>query len=1150
MMKDADKIAAAFRPMGEGFCEIGVQSSFSFLRGASSPQELVLTARMLGLGGMGLADRNSVAGVVRALQAARDCGFAFRPGVRLVFADDTPDILAYPEDREGWGNICRLISLGNLRADKGECHLELGDLLSWSGHCRFAMLCPQTLAGALWAGVADGSVQALVKLREAAPGRVWLAAAARQDGRDRRFLARARSLAARAGVPMLATNDVLYHVRERRMLADVVTAIRTHVPLSRAGLALARNAERHLRGTADMEFLFRDHPQAVVESRRFFAGLNFNLKTLQYEYPDEGLTLTRSPAAELRHLAYDGANRLFPAGIPHKVRHEIERELSIIEQKEYEPYFLTVHRIVMAARDMGILCQGRGSAANSTICYCLGITSVDPERGNLLFERFISLERDEPPDIDIDFEHEKRDDIINWIYETYGRDKAAIAATVISYRSRSAAREVGKAFGLSEDAVGALSASVWGTSHSALGAWEARAAGLSDADPTTANVLHFAHELAGFPRHLSQHVGGFVLTRGRVDETVPVLNTGDKNRIIVEWDKDDLEEIGILKIDILALGMLSCLQRGFAMLDAHYAEDFGGHAPLRLGVLPKEEESGPVWKMMERADTLGVFQIESRAQMSMLPKLKPREFYDLVIQVAIVRPGPIQGDMVHPYLRRRMKLEDVNYQKPELKDVLGRTLGVPLFQEQAMQIAMVAANFSGSEADELRRAMATFKRTGKVQDFRDKMIGGMVENGYDAEFAARCFRQIEGFGEYGFPESHAASFAVLVYDSAWLKCYYPDVFAACLLNAQPMGFYAPAQIVRDAREHGVEVRPVCINASDWDNGLEEAAFDATRMARRNLDMAPHIRTRHAVRLGFRQVKGLSEKQMKHLVEVRRKRPFDSVRDVWLRTGFARAVVARLADADAFAALGLSRRDALWAAEALDAGGAAEHLPLFAVASTQDLHREPEANLPPMPPGEEVVNDYRFLSMSLKAHPISFLRGDMRALAVTPHSSLPDIRSGRRITVAGLVLIRQRPGSAKGVIFMTLEDETGISNVIVWPKVFETYRAVVLGGRFLKVRGRLQASHGVIHVVAEEIVDLTSMLARIARGGLEGARILAPTDHVKSPLRNHRPDHRAPMPRSDEVAEAAAALGAALARADEVRRPDPGSHRGSRASARR
>ncbi|RYE84397.1 MAG: error-prone DNA polymerase, partial [Hyphomicrobiales bacterium] len=671
--------------------------------------------------------------------------------------------------------------------------------------------------------------------------------------------------------------------------------------------------------------------------------LQFDLKSLKYEYPDEALKLARTPAEELRHLAAIGARWRYPRGVPQKVLDQIEHELAIIRTLQYEPYFLTVHRIVLAARKMRILCQGRGSAANSTVCYCLGITEVDPEITGLLFERFISPERDEPPDIDIDFEHERRDEIINWIYQEYGRDNAAIAATVITYRARSAAREVGKAFGLSDDAVSALSGSVWGYSSSDLGEREAAAAGLAATDATTANVLAFASELMGFPRHLSQHVGGFVLTRGRIDETVPILNTGAKGRTIVEWDKDDLDELKILKIDILALGMLSCLRRGFDLIKKHYGEAY------TLATLPKEPPDGPTWKMTHRADTLGVFQIESRAQMTMLPKLKPNAFYDLVIEVAIVRPGPIQGDMVHPYLKRRMGLEKPVYESPELYEVLKRTLGVPLFQEQAMQIAIVAAGFTPGEADQLRRAMATFKRSGKLSTFRQKMIDGMVARDYTREFAERCFRQIEGFGEYGFPESHAASFALLVYASCWMKCHYPDVFAAALINAQPMGFYAPAQIVRDVRDHGIEVRAVDVNRSNWDCTLEEAPFDPAQLQRRHREMQDAIRSKHAVRLGFRQVKGLSEAEMARLVSIRAETgAYDSVRDLWLRSGLDRGAMERLADADAFAGLGLSRRDALWAAQALDTKGAAERLPLFESAAAQDLQKEPDAALPPMP----------------------------------------------------------------------------------------------------------------------------------------------------------------------------------------------------------
>nr|WP_245415127.1 error-prone DNA polymerase [Aureimonas flava] len=1125
-------------PPGTGFCEIGAASNFSFLRGASKPGEMVIAAEVLRLGGLGLADRNTVAGVVRAHGQARLRRFPFRPGARLVFADATPDILAYPRDRAGWARLCRLLTAGNLRADKGDCILRLPDLLDGGEGLGLAVLAPGGLGrdGPPGEDAALRLRAALEPLREAFPDRVRLALAPRHDGGDARRLGRAAVLAKALRTPLLATNDALFHAADRRPLADVLAAIREHVPLARAGRAiLSAHAERRLKHEGEMLRLFRGHEGAIAEARRFFEELRFDLASLRYDYPDEALRLGVSPLEELRRLAYEGARRRYPGGVPERIPVQIERELELIAQKKYEPYFLTVHRIVRAAREKGILCQGRGSAANSTVCYCIGVTEVDPEKAGLLFDRFLSAERDEPPDIDVDFEHERRDEVIDWIYEAYGRESAAIAATVISYRARSALREVGKAFGLSEDAVSALSGSVWGYGPADMGTRETAAAGLSSEDPTTRNVLTYARALNEFPRHLSQHVGGFVLTRGRVDETVPVHNTGSKGRIIVEWDKDDLDELGILKIDILALGMLSALRRAFDMLNALYpGEVTADGRPASLDTLPMEEPGEPVWRMTHRADTLGTFQIESRAQMTMLPKLKPDVFYDLVIQVAIVRPGPIQGDMVHPYLRRRMGLEPVDYPKEELRDILHRTCGVPLFQEQVMRIAMVAGGFSGAEADNLRRAMATFKRTGQVKDFGDRMIAGMVGNGYTEDFARRCFSQIEGFAGYGFPESHAASFALLVYASAFIKCHYPDVFCAAILNAQPMGFYAPAQLVRDAREHGIEVRPVCVNASRWDCALEAAPFDPARVFARHREAAGAIRARHAVRLGFRQVKSLRESEMRRLVWVRdTSGPFDSVRDLWRRSGLSRQAVERLADADAFASLGLARRDALWAAQALDEGVAPERLPLFEGAG--EVVREPEVLLPPMPLGEAVVNDYRFLSLSLKAHPVSFLREDLRQRGIAPTQHLEELRSGRRASVAGLVLVRQRPGSAKGVIFMTVEDETGVANVVVWTKVFERFRPVVLGARLVRVSGRVQEDRGVIHLVAETIEDLTPLLSRLAERGLEGARILQPTDHVKSPLRHH-PEPRHPAAMRDDLAEAAAALGAALASADEVRRP--------------
>ena len=1120
-----------FFEAGTGFCEIGVASNFSFLRGASHPRELVVTAKLLGLGGLGLADRNSVAGVVRAYQQAREERYPFRPGARLVFSDDTPDILAYPRDRDGWGRLCRLLTAGNLRAEKGGCRLFLADLLGHGTGINLALAAPEALGTdgpALEAAQAlCGRVLSLLAKRFSRS--VRLAVSCRHDGLDARRLANASRLAAECGTPMMATNDVFYHAEGRRRMQDVLTSIREHVPLAQAGFHLSRNAERRLKTSDEMARLFRLHPDALEEARRFFAELRFDLKSLEYVYPDEKLRLAGTPTEELRALAYRGAEWRFPDGLSEANRKTIEHELAVIAHMKYEPYFLTVERIVGAARRMGILCQGRGSAANSLVCYCIGVTEVHPDRAGLLFERFISSNRNEPPDIDIDFEHERRGEIIDWIYAEYGRDQAALAATVITYRARSAAREVGKAFGLSDDAVSALSGSVWGYSSSDLGEREARAAGLAAEDSTTRHVLDFCAELSGMPRHLSQHVGGFVLTRGRVDETVPILNAASEGRTIVEWDKDDLDELGILKIDILALGMLSCLRRGLDMLREHYGHDYS------LADIPDEDPG--LYAMASRADTLGVFQIESRAQMTMLPKLRPNCFYDLVIEVAIVRPGPIQGNMVHPYLKRKMGIEATTYPSPELKEVLWRTLGVPLFQEQAMRIAMVAAKFTPDEADGLRRAMATFRRAGTIHTFREKMVERMVARKYDREFAENCFNQIEGFGEYGFPESHAASFALLVYTSCWLKCHYPDVFAAALLNSQPMGFYAPAQIVRDAREHGVEFRPLSVNDSAWDQTLEVATYDPARIAPRHREQADDIWTQRAVRLGFRQVKGLSEAEMRRLTWVRDSTgPFDSVRDLWLRTGLPRRTLERLADADAFRCLGLSRREALWAARALDAGSAAERLPLFDTADARDLQRERAALLPPMPPGEEVINDYRFLSLSLKAHPVSFIRAELAALRIIPNQSMETMRSGRRVDVSGLVLIRQRPGSAKGIIFMTIEDETGVANVIVWPGVFERFRPIVLGARFVRVKGRMQSDHGVIHVVAETIEDMTPVLGRIASGGLTGTKTLAPTDHVKSPLRYHGRERSVASGPSEEIAEAAAALASALANADEVRRP--------------
>ncbi|TAN01933.1 MAG: DNA polymerase III subunit alpha [Rhizobiaceae bacterium] len=1059
------------------FIEFGVQSNFSFLRGASSPGELVFAACLLGHAGMGLADRNSVAGVVRAwtqskhipLPEGKAVSLPYHPGCRLVFEDETPDILAYPQDREGWGHLCRMLTAANLReeSEKGATLLRLDDLLEWGDRLSLAVLADMQPA--------DDLTAFLGLLGERFSGSLWLAVAPRYDGSDHFRIEQAASIAARMAVPLMATNDVLYHTPERRSLQDVMTAIRLNVPVAKAGFALAANAERHLKPSSEMARLFHRHPGALAETLNFARSLSFSLKELKHNYPEETTKEGVDPQTELERLTWEGAKKRYPGGIPEKVSTAIRHELKIVNAQKYARYFLTVHDIVRFARseEVGILCQGRGSAANSVICFCLHITEVDPTTTDLLFERFVSTERDEPPDIDVDFEHERRDEIIAYIYKKYSEKRTALAAAVTSYRGRSALREVAKALGLSDDVRSALSSTIWGWSSSRLGDKEAQAGGLAKTDPLTQHVIAHANATMGFPRHLTQHVGGFVITRDRLDEIVPIVKTAMEERKMVEWDKDDLDAVGILKVDILALGMLSCLRRAFGLLEDHYHVRDKYGRKLTLATIPQGESS--VYDMICRADTIGVFQIESRAQMSMLPRLRPRKFYDLVIEVAIVRPGPIQGDMVHPYLRRRLKKEKVEYHSPELKQILERTLGVPLFQEQAMKIAIDAGGFSPGEADQLRRAMATFRRNGTVGEYKDKMIAGMVKKGYPKEFAERCFRQIEGFGDYGFPESHAASFALLVYASAWFKTYYPDVFCAAMLNSQPMGFYAPAQLVRDAREHGVLIYDVDINCSGWDCMLEPSPFDACRVADRHAGMHDVILTAHAVRLGFRQVKGLSEKHMAVFTQ-RRGEGYRSVRDIWLRSGLDAGEIEKLARADAFQSIGLDRRAALWEVRVLDRKGKAGGMPLLERSALPD--NEPRVMLPRMPAGEHVVQDYRSLGLSLKAHPVSFLRRHLDAAGIMPNARLASTPDGTRVTVAGIVLVRQRPGSGK-TIFLTLEDDDAIANVIVWNKVFERYRLVVMGAKLIRATGRVQSESGVVHVVADRLDDLTPWLGLLS-----------------------------------------------------------------------
>ncbi len=1081
------------------FFEIGAKTNFTFLEGASKPEEMIVQAAILKLGGLGIADRNSVAGVVRAHAQAKAIHkkfermkaglleerekndiipdpIRFQPGARLVFADGTPDILAYPRNRQGWAHLCRLLSAGNLRADKGKCILSEEDIMQWGDDMMLAII-PHP-------SVADDDNHArfeacLERLRKRFRTSIYMALAPAYDGRDKRVFATISLLAARNRVPLIATNQPLYHDPTRRPLSDIVTSIREHVAIPEAGFLLAPNAERYLKDEREMRRLFREFPDAVENTEKFFARLTFCLDELKHNYPDEN-DAGETPYETLERLTWAGAARRFPEGIKEKTREQIVYELDLVKQKQYAPYFLTVHRIIMHARyELKILCQGRGSAANSVICYCLEVTEVNPEKSVLLFDRFMSTDRDEPPDIDVDFEHDRREEVIQHIYQRYGKEHAGLTAAVTSYRTRSAGREVAKAFGLSEDVQSAIGSLVWGWSDDKLSEREARAAGLDTGNRVTNNVLQYASELLSFPRHLTQHVGGFVITRDRLDEVVPIMNTAMPDRYMIEWDKDDLDNLKILKVDVLALGMLTCLRKAFDLLRLHYDVK---KTLADLGNATHEDEA-PVYDMMCRADTLGVFQIESRAQMSMLPRLRPRRFYDLVIEVAIVRPGPIQGDMVHPYLKRREQEKrniPIEYPSEELKEVLKRTLGVPLFQEQAMQIAITAAGFEPAEADQLRRAMATFKRTGTIGNFEQRFIDGMVSKKYPREFAQQCFNQIKGFGEYGFPESHAASFALLVYASSWVKAYYPDVFCAAMLNSQPMGFYAPAQLVRDAREHGVEIRPVDVNSSDWDCLLEEGRFDSRRIDFRHREMSDVIKAKRAVRLGFRQVKGLSETAIKDRLMANRGDGYTSIRDLWLRSGLDKPDIERLADADAFNSIGLSRREALWAVRALDVKSAAERLPLFEQAGHADLQVEPRAKLPEMLPGEQVVEDYRYLSLSLKAHPVSFLRDELRGIGITRNVDLLKVANGRWVTIAGLVLVRQRPGSAKGVIFMTLEDETGVANAIVWPKAFEKYRAIVMGARLVKIRGKLQSQNGVIHTVVDHIEDMTSALGLLQK----------------------------------------------------------------------
>ena len=1035
------------------YVELAVTTNFSFLHGASHPGDFVVQAHALGCPAIGIADRNSLAGVVRAYAVWKELDETTRPrlliGARLVFRDGTPDILAYPKDRKAYARLSRLISIGKLRAQKGACLLDFADLLA---HRRGLLLIvmpdtapPDRVRAAL------GALQ----------GDVWLAATMLHTGEDRRRLRDLKHLALAARVPLIAVNDALYHHPDRRELQDVVTCIREHVTLKDAGTRLQANAERHLKAPTEMARLFRAAPQAVTETLHFAGRIRFTLSELGQRYPREPVPRGKTPDGHLRDLTEAGLRWRYPQGAPDAIVALAQKELAFIADGHIAHYFLTVHDIVKFARSQGILCQGRGSAANSVVCYALGITSVGPTEIDVLFERFLNTERREPPDIDVDFEHERREEVIQYIYRRYGARHAALTGTVIHYRPRSAIREVGKVFGLSEDVTGKLADTVWGHHGDELQEHQIRQ---GEADPDNAAVsraVGFANALMGFPRHLSQHVGGFVLTRDKLDWTVPIGPAAMDDRYFIEWDKDDLDTLAIMKVDVLALGMLTCIRKAFDLI--HDAAS-GREPKLLLATVPPRDPA--VYDMLCKGDAIGVFQVESRAQMNMLPRLKPRSLYDLTVEVAIVRPGPIQGGMVHPYLKRRANPSLISFPAPhpdhgppdELYKVLEKTMGVPLFQEQAMRLAIVAAKFSAQEANGLRRAMATFRNVGTMHTFEEKFIGRMVARGYDPQFAANCFEQIKGFGSYGFPESHAASFALLVYVSAWIKCHHPAAFAAALLNSQPMGFYAPAEIVRCARDHGVAVLGADACFSDWDNRLERLPCGAL-----------------ALRLGFRQIDGMKEADG-HIIMHERGYGYRGFADFARRTGLPRRALVLLAEADAFRGFGLDRREGLWAVRRLPDD---KPLPLFAPRAAPEQGGETIAPLPAMPLSEHVLADYQTTRLSLKGYPTQFLRPGLAAEGITPCADVGKLRDGASVRCAGVVLVRQRPGEGT-TIFITLSDETGVCNVVVWERTFARFRKEVMGSRLLLAEGKVQKSpEGVIHLMAETLVDRSQDLKQLS-----------------------------------------------------------------------
>lgn len=1100
------------------YAEIGITTNFSFLRGGSDPRAYVHQASKLGIPVIGIADHNTLAGVVRAYKELDNDKVLHKPklliGARIVFIDGTPDIFVYPRDRAAYGRLCQLLTRGKrgddiTRIEKGECRLTFADLLEFSEGQLLVLTLPHRFDDAK-------ALDVFSKLKASRAEGVWLAASLIYRGDDRRRLARLDDLAAQAKVPLLATNEVLYHDPGRRPLQDVLTCIREKTTIEAVGRKLEANAERFMKTPREMARLFRDFPEAIAETMRFADKIDFSLDQLKYQYPDEPVPPGKTAQGHLEDLTWAGVDTYFGGKIDDKLRATLKKELALIAELKYAHYFLTVHDIVHYARSQNILCQGRGSAANSAVCYVLGITSVDPTKVDLLFERFISKERLEPPDIDVDFEHSRREEVMQYVYRRYGRHRAAIIATVIHYRPRSAIRDVGKALGLTEDVTAALADTVWGSWGKGLNDMQVRQAGLDPNNPMINLAVELATELIEFPRHLSQHVGGYVLTQDRLDTYVPIGNAAMDDRTFIEWDKDDVDALNMMKVDVLALGMLTCIRKCFDLIADHKGQRY------ELSDI-KSEDDDEVYQMLQWGESLGVFQVESRAQMNMLPRLKPRTFYDLVIEVAIVRPGPIQGDMVHPYLRRRNGLEKVSYPSPspdhgdknELYNVLHKTLGVPLFQEQAMRIAIEAAKFTSEEANGLRRSMATFRNVGTIGQYEEKLIGNMVARGYDVNFARSCFDQIKGFGSYGFPESHAASFAQLVYISSWLKYHHPDAFCCGLLNSQPMGFYAPAQIVGDARKNGVEVREIDVSYSFAQNTLE------------NTD------DRYcAVRLGFRQIDGfhwldpdeefLKREQAKRqgreyanqkdwaelIIDARNRGPFTSLEDFARDTGLPKRALILLADADAFRSLGLDRREALWQVRRLPDDVA---LPLFEAATAREQPDEQAKPLPVMPRPEQVVADYQTIRLSLKGHPMEFLREMFSRERIVACKEISHENERRRVRCAGVVLVRQRPGSASGVVFMTLEDETGIANVVVWPKIMEQYRKEVMGARLIEVQGYIQSSpEKVTHLIAQRMIDRSHDLVGLANDALSRKPSVPAGATVVEPLNDDRRDH-ADMP---------------------------------------